>query len=72
MINNTNLTMREFWNGSDTNSLFPVTGREGPQGCEKSWLPHLLENRLTDGGEVVNLTCRPHFTPRKIPGTHFC
>jgi hypothetical protein len=32
-------------------------------------LPHFLDNRLTDGGEVVNLKCRPPFTPRKIPGT---
>jgi hypothetical protein len=31
-----------------------------------------LNNRLTDGGEVVSLTHRPPFTPRKIPGTHFC
>jgi hypothetical protein len=38
-----------------------VTGRGGP---------YFLENRLIDGGEVVML--RPPFTPRKIPGTHFC
>jgi hypothetical protein len=50
----------------------PVTGREGPSGCEKSRLPHFLDNRLTDGGEVVSLTRRPPFTPRKIPGTHCC
>jgi hypothetical protein len=50
----------------------PVTGREGPEGCETSRLPHYLDNRLTDGGEVVSLTRRPPFTPRKIPGTHFC
>jgi hypothetical protein len=31
-----------------------------------------LDNRLTDGGEVVSLTHRPPFTPRKMPGTHFC
>jgi hypothetical protein len=42
----------------------PVTGRGGPQGCERS--------RLTDGGKVVRFTRRPSFTPRKIPGTHFC
>jgi hypothetical protein len=35
-------------------------------------LPHFLYNRLTDGGEVVSLTRRPPFNPRKIPGTHFC
>jgi hypothetical protein len=50
----------------------PVTGRGGPKGCETSRLPHFLDNRLTDGGEVVSLMRRPHFTPGKIPGTHFC
>jgi hypothetical protein len=49
-----------------------VTGRGGPYGCETSRLSHFLDNRLTVGGEVVNLTRRPVFTPRKIPGTHFC
>jgi hypothetical protein len=37
----------------------PVTGHGGPQGCETSRLPHFLENRLTDGGEVSNLTRQP-------------
>jgi hypothetical protein len=50
----------------------PVTGHEGLQGCETSSLPHFLDNRLTDGGEVVSLTRRLSFTPRKIPGTHLC
>jgi hypothetical protein len=49
----------------------PVTGRGGPKGCETSRLPYFQNNRLTDGGEVVSLTRRPPFTPRKIPGTHF-
>jgi hypothetical protein len=35
-------------------------------------LLHLLDNRLTDGGETVSLTRRPPFTPRKVLGTHFC
>jgi hypothetical protein len=43
----------------------PVTG------CATLRLPHFLDNRLTDGGEVVSLTLRPPFNPRKIPGTHF-
>jgi hypothetical protein len=30
-----------------------VTGCGGPQGCETSRLPYFLDNRLTDGGEVV-------------------
>jgi hypothetical protein len=51
--------------------VIPATGRGGPYCCETSRLPHLLENRLTDGGEVVSLTRRPPFTARKIPGTHF-
>jgi hypothetical protein len=28
----------------------PVTDRGGPQGCERSRLPHFLGNWLTDGG----------------------
>jgi hypothetical protein len=39
----------------------PVTGREGPYGCEGSRLPHLLDSWLTDGGKVVNLMRRPLF-----------
>jgi hypothetical protein len=41
-------------------------------GCETSRLPHFPDNRLTDEGEVVSLTRRPPFTPRKFSGTHFC
>jgi hypothetical protein len=33
-------------------------------------LPHLLDNRLTDGGEVVGITLLSLFTARKIPGTY--
>jgi hypothetical protein len=50
----------------------PVTGREGPEDCETSRLPHFLDNRFTDRGEVVSLKRRPPFTPGKIPGAHFC
>jgi hypothetical protein len=50
----------------------PKAGRGGPYVCETSRFRHFLYNRLTDGGEVVNLKPRPPFTPRKIPGTHFC
>jgi hypothetical protein len=50
----------------------PVTGRGGLYGCETSKLPQFLDIRPTDGGEVVSLTRRPLFIPRKIPGTHFC
>jgi hypothetical protein len=43
----------------------PVTGREGPEGCEMSRLPHFLDNRLTDGGEVVSPMRQPPFTPQQ-------
>jgi hypothetical protein len=38
----------------------------GPKSCATSRLPHFLDNRLTDGGEVVSLSRRPPFTSRKI------
>jgi hypothetical protein len=47
-------------------TTIPVTG---PYGRETSRLPYFLHNRLTDGGEVVSLTRRPPFIPRKILGT---
>jgi hypothetical protein len=43
----------------------PVTGRGGPYVCETSRLPHFLDNRLIDGGEVVSLKRRPLFTPQE-------
>jgi hypothetical protein len=50
----------------------PVAGRKGLLGCERSRLPHLLDNWLTDGDEVVSLTRRPSFTPQEDSGIHFC
>jgi hypothetical protein len=41
-------------------------------GCERSRLPHFLDNWLIDGTEVVSLKLRRLFTHRKIPGTQFC
>jgi hypothetical protein len=43
----------------------PVAGCGGPQDCETSRLPHFLDSRLTDGGEVVSLTRRSSFTPQE-------
>jgi hypothetical protein len=43
----------------------PVTGHEGPLGCETSRLPHFLDNRLTDGSEAVSPTRWPPFTPQE-------
>jgi hypothetical protein len=36
-------------------NAIPVTGREGPYGCETSRLPHFIDSRLTDGGKIVSL-----------------
>jgi hypothetical protein len=38
-------------------------------------IPHCLDNRLTDGDEVVSPTHRPRSTPQKhfsVSDTHFC
>jgi hypothetical protein len=43
----------------------PVTGHEGPQGCETVRFPHFLGNRLTDGGEDISPMRRPPFTPQE-------
>jgi hypothetical protein len=47
-------------NGAEISSkrgkAVPITGPEGPQVSERSRLPHLLDSRLIDGGEVVSLT----------------
>jgi hypothetical protein len=74
-----NLLSSSVWSVSLTTDILyykgkaiPVTGHEGPLGCETSRLPHFLENRLKDGGEVVSPMHQLPFTPRKIPGTHFC
>jgi hypothetical protein len=56
--------------GTKKDKTISVTGRGGSKVFETSRLPHFLDNRLIDGGEVVSLTHRPPFTPRKIPGTH--
>jgi hypothetical protein len=56
----------------ENGKAIPVAGRGGPQGYETSRLTHFVDNQLIVGGEVVSLRRRPPFTPRKIPGTHFC
>jgi hypothetical protein len=40
----------------------PVTGREVPEDCETSRLPHLPDSSLTNGSEVVSLTRRTLLT----------
>jgi hypothetical protein len=53
-------------------NAIPETGHGSPKGCETSRLPHFLDNRLTDGDDVVSLMPRPQFNPKKVPDTHFC
>jgi hypothetical protein len=43
----------------------PVTGGGSLQASEMLRISHCLDNRHTDGGEVVSLTHRPRSTPRK-------
>jgi hypothetical protein len=42
-----------------------ITGNGGPHDCETSKLIYFLDNRLTDGGEVVILTRRPPLTTQE-------
>jgi hypothetical protein len=67
-----NLKFNKWYEYKKKGNVFLVTGCGCPWGCETSRLPHFLDNRPTDGGEVVSLTRRPPFTSRKIPATHFC
>jgi hypothetical protein len=55
----------QFLAGFRKSKAIPVTPHGDACGCEASRLLYILDTLLTDGGEVVNLTCRPHFTPRK-------
>jgi hypothetical protein len=41
-------------------------GREGLQGCDMLKIPHCLDDRITDGREVVSLTHRSRFIPRHV------
>jgi hypothetical protein len=40
--------------------------------AKMSRFPNFLYNWITEGSEVISLKGQPPFTPRKIPGTHFC
>jgi hypothetical protein len=43
-----------------------------PLGLREVEAPTFSDIRLIDVGNVVSPTRRPRFTPRNIPGTHFC
>jgi hypothetical protein len=51
--------------GVEKSKAIPVTGRGGLQSCGMLRILHYLDNRLTDGGEVVSPTHRPLSTPQK-------
>jgi hypothetical protein len=57
---------------NDRWKAIPVTVRGGPYVCETSRLPHFLDNRFIEGGELVSLMRLFPFTARKISSTHFC
>jgi hypothetical protein len=50
---------------SEKSKAIHVTGRGGLCGCETLRFPHFLDNRLTDGGEVVSATRLSPFTPQE-------
>jgi hypothetical protein len=41
-------------------------------GLQKVEAPTFSDIQVTDCGKLVGPTCQQLFTPRKIPGTHFC
>jgi hypothetical protein len=58
--------------GKGKDKVIPVQAVEALRVAREVEAPTFSDIRLTDGGEVVSPTCRPPFTPRKIPDTHFC
>jgi hypothetical protein len=50
---------------NEKGKALPVTGLGDPWGCERSRLPHFLDNRHTDVGKAVSLMYRPPFTPQE-------
>jgi hypothetical protein len=51
---------------SKQGKAIPVTGREGPYGCETLRLPHFLDNRLTDGVRMSALCAGRPFSPGRF------
>jgi hypothetical protein len=51
--------------GGGGRKAIPITGSGGLKHWETSRIPHFVDNRLTDGGKAIGLTCRPWFTPQE-------
>jgi hypothetical protein len=58
--------------GSVKKVKLPLYRPRRPLGLREAEAPTFSDIRLIDGGKVVSHKRRPLFTPRKIPGTHFC
>jgi hypothetical protein len=54
---------RKHLHEKKTRKAVPLTGRGGLHRRRGS--KHFLDNRLTDGGEVISLVRRPPFTPQE-------
>jgi hypothetical protein len=57
-----NLKLTASLNKKEKRKAIPVTDRGTLYSYEISRIPHCLENRLTDGGEVVIFTLQRRFT----------
>jgi hypothetical protein len=55
----TTLSVAKLASNSIKGKAIPVTEHAVPYGCEASRLPHFIDSRLIDGGEVVSITLRP-------------
>ena len=51
--------------------VVPLQAWSGPEDSRKLRFPDFMKT-AQKGGNVVNLTHRPHLSPRNTPGTHFC
>jgi hypothetical protein len=59
------------WDAVYISEVISTAGRGSRKCCRKLRIPHFLDSGVTYDGQVVSLTRRPRFTPRKISGTHF-
>jgi hypothetical protein len=63
--NQSDSNIHRYINGIKHSKAILVTGNRCAQGCEKSMIPHSLENQLTDVGEVISLTHLQRFTTQE-------